>query len=236
MRLVYILLLCVGFVVSAIAQPTKSELAQAKKRFDEAEVAYRLQDYQKALDGFRDAYKLSNRAGLLFNIAQCYRELNQLEESIKSYEAFIFDEPNSPYKAEAEKNIAEIKAILAEQRAKEEAAAQNTKAKPSKKPYKALYITSAASGGLGVASGVVFFVSFQNFKELDNNVTDANVLAADALKLKVTSVVADSLIALSIASAGAAFFLQKRSQKKVSPSAMLLPSSEGLWVGATLQF
>lgn len=240
-----LLLLCALGVPSVYAQqPTKKELAEAKKRFEEADAAYRLQEYEKALEGFQEAYRLSKRAGLLFNIAQCYRQLDRYEESIKSYEAFIFDAPESEYRAEAEKNITEIKALLAEQKAKEDAARlaalEAEKGDKTKKQVKALYLNAGATGAAGIASGVFFALSFRSFQRDNDLIVDAQALQREALVLKVSSIAADSLIVISLASAGAGFYLQKRYQKQkeeaLKTTALLAPTQGGLQLGLSASF
>src|SRR5262245_61621816 len=83
---------------------------RAHTLFEEAQVHYRLQEYERALSGFREAYRLVQEPSLLFNIAQCYRLLNRGPEAIRTYEAFLAAIPDTPYRKEVEEHIAALRA------------------------------------------------------------------------------------------------------------------------------
>jgi tetratricopeptide (TPR) repeat protein len=87
-------------------KPTIEEKRQqAASLFAEAEKFYAVQEWQKALDLYKESYLLSVEPALLYNIAQCQRQLGKLEESLKSYRAFIRGAPSHPYRPNAEEFI-----------------------------------------------------------------------------------------------------------------------------------
>lgn len=95
------------------AKPDKAARERAAALFQEADANYKIKEYEKALAGFKEAYLLSQEPVLLFNIGQCHRQLGELEEALKSYEAFLRDDPKSPLRVNAEERIKEIKEELA---------------------------------------------------------------------------------------------------------------------------
>ncbi|MFK8001420.1 MAG: tetratricopeptide repeat protein [Polyangiales bacterium] len=70
--------------------------------------------YEEATAAFRESYELSGRPGLLFNIANAYERLGQLEEALQALQRFA---PNAPEHQRATVNtrIANIEERLREQ-------------------------------------------------------------------------------------------------------------------------
>ncbi len=68
-------LLCVS--ASALAEDPNE--AQAKARFTEGETALRLGHYLDAIEAFEDAYRLSNKVEILYNIGLAYRRAYGVE-------------------------------------------------------------------------------------------------------------------------------------------------------------
>jgi tetratricopeptide (TPR) repeat protein len=97
--------------------PSRAELAQAERLFAEAEAYYNLQKYEQALKAYEDAYLLSRKPELLFNIGQCYRYLDQLEEARRSYQAYLRQLPEQdPNRAIVTRLLKEIEETLAKQK------------------------------------------------------------------------------------------------------------------------
>jgi tetratricopeptide (TPR) repeat protein len=90
----------------------EDNLTKAKELFERGEAFYKLGEYDKALNEYREAYLVSKAPLLLLNIAQCYRYLGQYEEAKHNYEAFVREDPNSLYRQEMEDKIAEMEIIL----------------------------------------------------------------------------------------------------------------------------
>jgi tetratricopeptide (TPR) repeat protein len=67
------------------AQNDAKQLEQAQRKFEQAQMFYNAGEYAKALELFKEAYLLTSAVDLLFNIAQCHRQLDQLDEARKSY-------------------------------------------------------------------------------------------------------------------------------------------------------
>lgn len=89
-----------------------NDLEEAKTLFKQAEIAYRVGDYEEALQGYKAAYLRSRASALLYNMAQCQRHLGRHEEALRSYRLYLQDAPDSPYRAEVEQIIIELEALL----------------------------------------------------------------------------------------------------------------------------
>jgi hypothetical protein len=104
------LLLGGAFVSTAEASPE-----EAAELYRKAETSYKLQKYEEALEDFQRSYELSKEPAILFNIGQCYRQLEQLEDARKSFQFFVRDAPEHPKRSSAEKLIKEINEKIKEQ-------------------------------------------------------------------------------------------------------------------------
>jgi tetratricopeptide (TPR) repeat protein len=146
----------------ANAQPTLSKEAAARQKFEAADAAYKLQNYAAALKGFQEVYLLVNDPVLLFNIAQCYRQLKLYEEAIKSYQTFIVEAPKHPRLKDAESRVQELRALQQKEATDAEEAAKAlppeiktvivTKQTNSPKPF---FISAITTGAAGVVSGSI---------------------------------------------------------------------------------
>jgi tetratricopeptide (TPR) repeat protein len=118
-------LLSMANVVSA--EKTVNQ-AQAKIVFEKAETDYRLSRFEDALAGYMKAYELYPVAEFLFNIGQCHRNLNNYEQAIFSFNAYVRDADSPKARLRVKKLIASLKQSLAKAKAEEETA-QKSKVK-----------------------------------------------------------------------------------------------------------
>jgi serine/threonine protein kinase len=73
---------------------TDANLARAKQLTDEAATSYRLRHFEEALTAFESAYRLGRHPSVLFNIADCQRQLRRYDEAQRSYQAFLRESRN----------------------------------------------------------------------------------------------------------------------------------------------
>src|SRR5688572_11276621 len=95
------------------AQSIPADEEQAKARFLEAETHYKLQEFEQALLGYKEAYRLSQRPALLFNIGQCLRRLDRYEEALRAYRSYLRDAPEGSRRQEAEELIRDLESLAA---------------------------------------------------------------------------------------------------------------------------
>src|SRR5882757_9237537 len=88
--------------------------ARAKAAVERAQVDYKLGRFQDALDGYRRAYELYQAPLLLFDIAQCHRNLDDPEKAIFFFEGYLREEtrPEPERRRLAEELITEARADL----------------------------------------------------------------------------------------------------------------------------
>ncbi|MCS6857156.1 MAG: tetratricopeptide repeat protein [Sandaracinaceae bacterium] len=86
--------------------PRGAQDEEARRRFLEGRSAYEAGNYEEALRLFEEAYRLSPRPALLYNIGQAADRLRFDERALQAFEAYLEVSPqDAPNRAEVEKRI-----------------------------------------------------------------------------------------------------------------------------------
>jgi iron complex outermembrane receptor protein len=99
-----------GRYVVAASSTDAQRLREARTHYEKAISHYNLDEFEPALEEFREAYRFKPDPSFLFNIAQCYRKLGQRDAAIDFYRKYVRASPDAANRAEAERRIAELKA------------------------------------------------------------------------------------------------------------------------------
>ena len=159
------------FVMLLFAWPSAVALAQpkawtkeraAKQLFERGETLYRMGKFKAAAEAYRRALEHRRRPSIIFNLAQCHRQLGDLEKALFYYRLFAADwarkNPGKtmPYAKEVALRIkvleeqilaAKLKGLAKERRSRQSATSAPSKAKPQKKRA---YLRVAGAGALDV--------------------------------------------------------------------------------------
>lgn len=81
-RVVPVLLLLLA--AAAWAGPTE----ESKEHYDRATVLYKQENYEEALKEFQTAYDRRQKPVLLYNMAQCYRQLGEARKALEYYQRY----------------------------------------------------------------------------------------------------------------------------------------------------
>ena len=110
-------LLCIGLFLG-FADPAHADNKQlARESYREGSRLYDLADWKNALESFRKAYFNYEEPGLLFNIAQCHRQLGNTTEALRFYRTFLRKVSNPPNEEEVKKLIAQLEATIEREKA-----------------------------------------------------------------------------------------------------------------------
>ena len=90
----------------------------ARMHFETGTALFESGDYEQAIESYRQAYALSPRPRLLFNIALGYERLGQLENAIQNLRAYLAASPRVANRGRLELRIRRMEQRLQEQRAK----------------------------------------------------------------------------------------------------------------------
>ncbi|MDD5307515.1 MAG: tetratricopeptide repeat protein [Deltaproteobacteria bacterium] len=99
-------------VLLAVALAGGTALADAKQHFLAGNDYYTQGRYQKAVDEFQEAYRLDPRPLLLYNIAQTWEKLGELDKAVDAFKRFLAADPNNEDKATIESKIASLEERL----------------------------------------------------------------------------------------------------------------------------
>jgi tetratricopeptide (TPR) repeat protein len=98
---------------TALADGDAERRAQA--HFQRGEKMFRVGRFQEALVAYQRAFDAMPLPELLFNIAQCYRNLGDPEQAIRSYRRYLHEKPDANNRRQVELTIAELEAEVARQ-------------------------------------------------------------------------------------------------------------------------
>ena len=107
----WLALFLVGLFLAVAPRPAHAEdpaMRAAKRHFERGEKLFALGKFDEALDEYQKAYDAKPIADFLFNIGQCYRNLEEYDQAIFSFKKYLKDEPDAPNKDAVEKLIAEL--------------------------------------------------------------------------------------------------------------------------------
>src|SRR5256885_5945814 len=89
-----------------LAVPARADTRPlAKEAFREGTRLYEVAEFQKALEAFKRAYLNFEEPTLLFNIAQCHRQLGDKPEAARFYKSYLHKMPNAPNRADVVKMV-----------------------------------------------------------------------------------------------------------------------------------
>ncbi len=108
-RLFAILVLVLATTPAFAQKPDVAALeASAKKH-------YELAEYDAAIADFKEAFRISDAPGYLFNIAQAYRLEGNCREALTFYKTFLRRVPDSPQAAKVREHVSEMETCAAKQ-------------------------------------------------------------------------------------------------------------------------
>jgi hypothetical protein len=120
----------------------------AKEHFTNGTRRYEVGDYAQALAEFKAAHMAKPDPAFLYNIAQCHRQMGELEQAVVLYKRYLAASPNAANRAEVEKRIVQLDAEIAAKRgrtAEPPARAQEAPSIASPPPASSAPGTGAAS-------------------------------------------------------------------------------------------
>ena len=86
---------------------------EAKASYEEGANQYYLMEYDEALTSFKDAFRAKEDPAFLFNIAQCLRKLNRLDEASNFYRIYLRRAPEACNRAEVERHLKDVEEQMA---------------------------------------------------------------------------------------------------------------------------
>ena len=106
-------------------ESSADQKTEAKAHFKQAQLAYKLGKFDKALAEYSKAYELLPLPGFLFNVGQCHRQLGAYDRAIFFYKGYLREKPGAKNRAlvgelikecQAQKKVKEEQARLEAER------------------------------------------------------------------------------------------------------------------------
>ena len=94
-----------------VAAPIKAR-AEARQRTDQARLAYERGDYHGASEHYAEAYRLDPSPGVLFNLAQSYRQDGRCADAETAYRGVLRTNLVGPARAMAEQQLAAVEVCV----------------------------------------------------------------------------------------------------------------------------
>ncbi|MGE5184263.1 MAG: tetratricopeptide repeat protein [Acidobacteriota bacterium] len=102
-------------VLALAASPALAQKPDVAALETSAKKHYELAEYDAAIADFKEAFRLSDAPGYLFNIAQAYRLAGNCREAATFYKTFLRRVPDAPNAAKVRTEIAEMETCAAKQ-------------------------------------------------------------------------------------------------------------------------
>jgi tetratricopeptide (TPR) repeat protein len=96
--------------------PAAGDLSEVKQLVAKANALFQLGEFPQALALYKRAYETRALPSILFNIAQCYRQMNDHEKALFSYRNYLLTAPGAPNRADVEAIITELEELVRKQR------------------------------------------------------------------------------------------------------------------------
>jgi tetratricopeptide (TPR) repeat protein len=88
--------------------------AEAKSLYEKGLSHYNLGEFDFAVKAFREAYAISSKPGLLFNIAQSFRLKKDYEQATYFYQTYLRLQPDAPNRVDVEARLKEMQEAMEE--------------------------------------------------------------------------------------------------------------------------
>jgi tetratricopeptide (TPR) repeat protein len=226
------------------------EVDRAKELFRQAEVHFKLGEFDQALPLYKQAYREKPLPAMLFNIAQCHRFLKQYERCAFFFERFLLEVPDTPHRENVLEMIEQCKKAEAggtQPPATQPTSApttQQVKPPPPPPPFdpsrrrtrRALLWTGVGLSVALLATGTVTGVlAYDKSKRYNDTTTGDDYKTLVDLRNSGKTLATVSVVTLSAGGLAAAgtllFYFLYDEAPQTAPRVSLVPKAEG---GATL--
>jgi hypothetical protein len=130
-------LLVIPAVAAPAAAASRDPESRARELFHVGEAHFIAGRYREAALAYERAYAAKPLAGFLFNLGQCYRNLDRPVRALSYFKAYLLDAPHAANRAAVQRTIADLDALLDKEQSgsrSERIAVSGTRAPPAPAP------------------------------------------------------------------------------------------------------
>jgi tetratricopeptide (TPR) repeat protein len=233
------------------------DIEAAKAHYAAGSAYYEQANYADAVKEFNEAYRLSKRTDLLYNIAICYERIDDFDNAIATLQKYLTERPDAKDRVTIESRIANLTKLRDQKRAALPVQPQPTQPQPQPgqvQPVQAVPVAPQATErapkwwlagtvvtvvGAGVliaalGTGLVSAADYNDLKtKCMNNVCDPS-LKSERDSGKNLAVASDVLLGIGAAAVVAGVIaigvMSRPVKKKEAPRAQLYPTPTGLYL------
>ena len=156
------IVLCgVLFASASASAQNPADDAAARKQFEHGRSAFEQSDYEQALTHFRNAYRLSHRGQLQYNIGITATRLQRDQEALAAFQSYLEEVEHPPREQEVRNRIAALERAVKARRVAEQPISDGVvRSEDSfgRKIPKSAIVGSSILGAVGVAGVVTMSV------------------------------------------------------------------------------
>jgi tetratricopeptide (TPR) repeat protein len=101
---------------SGVARAEDERVAAAKRHFEAGMASFHLEEYDKAIEEWEAGYRVKPAPQFLYNLAQAYRLSKRPEKALAFYQKYLALDPDATNRAEVERHIAALTALIQSQK------------------------------------------------------------------------------------------------------------------------
>jgi tetratricopeptide (TPR) repeat protein len=118
----------------APGQDTSAREVEAKALYEAGVKHYNLAEYDQAISAYKEAYRLFEAPGFLFNIALAYRMKGDCLQAIQFYKIYLRVQPEAQNRKDVEARVASLAACAADQEKASQAIENTVPVAPTSQP------------------------------------------------------------------------------------------------------
>jgi tetratricopeptide (TPR) repeat protein len=135
-RALLVLALVLGVTPAWAASEISAEAQRrARIHYNQGKAAFEFGKFQEALEHYKTAYRIAPLPGLLFNIGQCHRNLDNPEQAIFAFRLYLRKRPEAANREAVLRLIDELEHKLSEAQVKPEGETKIPAYVPESHPY-----------------------------------------------------------------------------------------------------
>ncbi len=118
--------LCLTLLVAPLARaqpspPTDERAAQAQRHYENGMGHFQLEEWDKAIDEWKEGFRVKPVPQFLYNIAQAYRLSKRPDPALSFYQKYLRMDPKAANRAEVDRHIVSLTKLI-DQQAKSQSA------------------------------------------------------------------------------------------------------------------
>src|SRR3954471_8838053 len=101
--------------VARAQQPVDERASLAQRHYENGMGHFQLEEWDKAIDEWKEGFRIKPVSQFLYNIAQAYRLSKRPEPALSFYQKYLRMDPKAANKAEVDRHVASLTRLIDQQ-------------------------------------------------------------------------------------------------------------------------